>query len=86
LTAGDPRAWRSQNPNTAFDRMTRADAEWIARRMASVSLTQLQALVASAGFTRQADADAVLQMLQYRRERLLTAWGLRDLLDAANGG
>jgi hypothetical protein len=86
LAAGDPKAWRSQNPNSAFDRMTRADAEWIARRMAAVSPTQLRAVAASAQFTSQADADAVLQMLQTRRERLLTAWGFGDLLNAADGG
>ena len=86
LTAGDPRAWRSQNPNTAFDRMTRSDAQWIACRMASVSLSQLQAVVASADFSDPADADAVLQMLQHRRERLLAAWGFGDLLNAAGGG
>jgi hypothetical protein len=80
MTSGDPRAWRSQNPNTAFDRMTRADAEWIARRMAEVSLVQLQAVVASAQLTRPEDADSLLEMLQRRRERLLQAWGLGDLL------
>ena len=86
LTPSEPRAWRSQNPNTAFDRMTKADAEWIARRIAAVSRAQLEAVVSSARFTRQEDADSVLEMLLIRRERLLPAWALGDLLAAADGG
>jgi hypothetical protein len=86
LAEGDARAWRSQNPNTAFDRMTKADAEWIARRMAGVSRAQLKAVVAAAQFTCQEDADSVLETLLIRRERLLRAWGLGDLLSVADGG
>jgi hypothetical protein len=66
--------------------MTKADAEWIARRMAGVSRAQLKAVVAAAQFTCQEDADSVLETLLIRRERLLRAWGLGDLLSVADGG
>lgn len=74
------RAWRAQNPNSAFDRATQADAEWIARRMAAVSEEQLRAIVASAGLSDPDDAAAVLRMLVVRREQVLRAWRLEALL------
>ncbi|HVP12686.1 MAG TPA: hypothetical protein VMV94_16030 [Phycisphaerae bacterium] len=86
LTEGNARAWRSQNPNTAFDRMTQADAEWMARRMAAVTIDQLRAVVASAEFTDPVDGEAVLEMLQRRRERLLEAWRRGGLLEDVAGG
>lgn len=80
MQARDPRAWRSQNPNTAFDRLTQSDAAWIAARMAAVTQAQLEAIVASAGYTNPQDAAAVLEMLLARRERVLQAWGCGGLL------
>ena len=67
--------WRPQNPNTAFDRLTGADAAWMARRMAAVSTEQLRAIVAAAEYSRPADADYVLKVLTERRERILDRWG-----------
>jgi hypothetical protein len=81
-----PRRWRPQNPNTAFDRTTQSDAAWIGHRMAAVSHAQLRAIVASAEFTRREDAEWVLEMLLQRRARVLTAWGLGDLLSGGDTG
>lgn len=86
LTWTSARAWRAQNPNSAFDRLTQADAAWIARRMAAISLEQLRAVVASAGLSDPDDAAAVLQMLVTRRESVLRAWGLEALLTSSDEG
>jgi hypothetical protein len=85
MTDGDPHAWRSQGPNTAFDRLTRADADWMARRMGAVSVEQLASIVAAAQMTNPDDADAVLRMLLARRRRIVQAWHL-DALSACTGG
>lgn len=86
MSGSGARAWRSQNLNTAFDRMTAADAAWMARRIAAVSHEQLRAIVASAGYSQEQDARWVLEMLLRRRERVLEAWGLQALLTDADGG
>jgi hypothetical protein len=66
----DPRRWRQQNPSTAFDRMTRADAAWMAAKIAAISDEQLRAMVAGGRYRRSLDADSVLLTLLARRERL----------------
>jgi hypothetical protein len=86
LTWASARAWRAQNPNSAFDRLTQADAEWIGRRMAAISEEQLRAIVTSAGFSSADDAAAVLRMLIARRKNVLRAWGLEALLTSSAGG
>lgn len=63
--------WRGENPNTTFDRMTRADAAWLARQIAAVTEEQLRAMISSAEFTRAGDAALVLQMLLRSRARVL---------------
>lgn len=84
--SADATHWKTQNPNTAFDRMTASDAAWMARRMAAVSHAQLKAIVSSAQFARQADAEWVVHMLVRRRECVLQSWGLGDLLPQADDG
>jgi len=80
LAASDARRWRSEDAQTAFDRVTHADAEWVARRMAAVTRPQLQAIVEAAAYSREEDAASVLQMLIERRRRVLEGWGLGRLL------
>lgn len=77
LTHADARRWRSECANTAFDRVTDADADWIARRMAAVSRAQLESIVGAAQYSRVEDARAALQMLIERRRRVLASWGFR---------
>lgn len=86
LADGDARRWRPQNAHPAFDRMTAADASWMAGRMAAVSTAQLEAAVSAGQFSRPEDAQAVLRMLVRRRERVLEAWGLGGLLSGHEGG
>lgn len=69
-----PRGWRSQTPNTAFDRMTPRDAAWMASRIALVSERQIRAAIEAAALTRTEDADAVYHMLVARRRRILAAY------------
>lgn len=71
----DPRTWRAQLPNSAFDRMTEDDARWMARRIAALSPAVLEAIVAEARFSRPEDAAYVLDVLVRRRARILEAWG-----------
>src|SRR5690606_11987406 len=83
LTWTSARAWRAHNPTAAFDRLTQADAAWIARRMAALSLELLMSVLASAGLSDRDDAAAVLQMLVTRRESVLRAWSLEALLTSS---
>lgn len=65
-----PWLWRPQNPLTAFDRLTRSDAEWMLKRIDSLPEAQLRAIVAAAHYSHASDAEYVLQTLLQRRERL----------------
>lgn len=71
---GTGHPWKPQNPNTAFDRLTRADAEWISRRMAMVSTEQLRAIVAAARYGRAEDAELAWRVLVRRREQIIARW------------
>ncbi len=77
----DAKAWRSQNPNTAFDCLAQSDAAWMAERMSTVSDAQLRAIVESAEFSSAADAEWILAVLHHRRRQVLEAWKLEGLLD-----
>lgn len=70
----DPRRWRSQLPNTAFDRLSPDDAHWIARKIAALSKTQLEAIVSAAKFTNPADSRYIIKTLLARRKRILKVW------------
>lgn len=83
---GEARNWRGQNPNTAFDRLTQADAQWMARRLALISEAQLGEIVAAAEFGDPADADRVREWLRERRRWVLRSWGLEDLLSIGGHG
>ncbi len=80
LPADAARHWRGQNPNTAFDRMTQADAEWMARHMAEISEEQIRAIVKAAEYEDPACAEEVCQWLLDRRRWVLRSWGLEHLL------
>lgn len=72
----EPRRWRSQLPNTAFDRLTAADLRWIARRIALLRQEHLDAIVAQAKLSDPDDAAYLLETLLSRREAILSAAGL----------
>ncbi len=67
----DPRAWRPQAPNTAFDHMTPADLRWIAERIRRLDRPRIEAIVAAAELTDPADADYLVETLLARRQRIL---------------
>jgi hypothetical protein len=69
----DPRAWRPQAPNTAFDHVTLADLRWIAERIGRLERPQIEAIVAAAELSDPADARYLVETLLSRQERIL-AW------------
>lgn len=71
---GGGRAWRPQNPNTAFDRMTAEDAHWMAERILAITPEQIRAIVSTAEFSKESDKEGVLNLLQIRRKGLLDTW------------
>jgi hypothetical protein len=82
----DAKSWKSQNFNTAFDRLTFGDAAWVARRMADVSRAQLEAVVSSAEYSERADAEITVDTLIDRRSWVLRSWGLEGLLASDGPG
>lgn len=69
----EPKYWRPQNPCAAFDRMTPADAAWMAGKMSALSDAQLKSIVAAGRFSRAEDASYVFETLRERRVRII-AW------------
>lgn len=67
----EPKWWRAQNPCTAFDRMTAADAGWMAAKMSALSDEQLRAIVAAGRYSREEDATYVFETLVERRARII---------------
>lgn len=68
----DPRAWRPQSPNTAFDRMTTTDLRWIADRIRRLDRPRLEAIVAAAELSDPTDAAYLIETLSLRRERIMS--------------
>ena len=62
--------WKPYAPNLAFEEMTDADAQWIARRMAHLSRAHLTAAVA-AGQYRAEDAAYLVDVLEARRQAVV---------------
>lgn len=81
LDLRDAATWKSENPNTAFERLTQADAAWMGRRIAAASDEQLTAAVAAAEFSSPADSEWILAVLRQRRRHVLRAWKLEGLLE-----
>lgn len=67
----DPLRWRSQEPNTAFDRMTPADARWVAAHIRRLERPHIEALVSAAHLSNPADAAYLVDTLLARRARIL---------------
>ncbi len=78
----DPMRWRSQHPNTAFERMSEADARWIGRKIAALGRQHLEAIVAEAQLTNPADAEYLVKVLMERRARILEVAGVPDTADS----
>lgn len=63
--------WRPEKPNTAFDRLGEADAAWMAEKIAQFSREQLEAIVAEAQFSDEAEAQRLVELLLERRAVVL---------------
>lgn len=77
----DPEQWRAEKPNPAFDRMTPADAKWMAEKIEQFSTDQLAAVIKTAQYRNPQDEQALLKILLTRREIILR-W-CRQLTEAA---
>ncbi len=71
----DPPRWRSQVPDTAFDRVTASDLRWITCKIEELDRDRVAAIVAEAELTDPNDASYLLQTLMQRREAILAAAG-----------
>lgn len=64
-------AWRPVYPNPAFNRLTEADAAWMARVLASFPEAALTALVKRASLSKRVVETELLKSLRGRRRKLL---------------
>lgn len=70
----DPRRWKTNIPNMAFDNLTDGDARWMTGRICALSVAQIRAAVAAGQLSNPADEDHVVQTLLQRREILRHTW------------
>ena len=67
----DPDRWKPYAPNLAFAAMTEEDAQWLVRRMARLSRSQIEAAVSAGQYSRPEDATYLVEMLDKRRETIV---------------
>jgi hypothetical protein len=70
----DPRLWKTNSPNMAFDAMTDADATWMTRKICALSEEQIRAAVRAGQISDSADEEHVVQTLLARRDVLRQTW------------
>ena len=70
----DPRRWEPYIPNLAFEDMTQADAEWMARRMARLSHAQIEAAVSAGRYSNPSDAAYLIDTLEARRRMIVRTY------------
>ncbi len=74
----DPRAWRPEWPNLAFQRTTPADAFWAAKKIRNFSRQDLRAIVSTANYSSAEVTDYMVRTLRARRDaiaRAFLSWG-----------
>lgn len=76
----DPTTWKPNFPNPAFQRMDRADAFWVARRIASLDDADLRAAVAAGRYSDARTAEYLVRTLAARRDLIA-----RTYLDLGGG-
>lgn len=67
----DPDQWKPYAPNLAFEQMNEDDARWMARRMAQLSRTHIEAAVSAGQYTRADDAAYLTDVLEARRQAIV---------------
>ena len=70
----DPIRWKPYEPNLAFEEITKADARWMAARLARFSRAQLEAAVAAGQYRDPRDAAWIVEVLEARRQAILNAY------------
>ncbi|WP_103018980.1 hypothetical protein [Salinibacter altiplanensis] len=74
----DPRTWRPEWPNLAFQSATPADAFWAAKKIQNFSREELRTIVRTANYSSQDVAHHMVQTLRARRNaigRVFLDWG-----------
>src|SRR5262245_50026828 len=69
-----PMEWRSNWPNPAFDNMTKRDAYWGAKIVASFTNQQIEAAVRSGHYSDPDAERTLVQILEQRRDRVADYW------------
>jgi hypothetical protein len=84
-TAFDPRAWKPEYPNPAFDNMRADDAFWAARIVSKFSDAAIRAVVAKAAYSDPRATEYITATLIQRRDKVLRAWlpGVNPVADVA---
>ncbi|MCP4592669.1 MAG: hypothetical protein GY842_18195 [bacterium] len=72
----DPRTWKPQVANTAFDHLSAADARWIADRIARLKRPHLEAIVDAAMLSRPQDRAYLVDVLLARQAGILAMAGV----------
>jgi hypothetical protein len=67
----EPLRWRSQLPNTAFDRMTESDRRWITDKIRCLEREHIAAIAAEGQLTDPGDAEYLVDTLMERRAKIL---------------
>jgi len=70
----DPKDWRPDYPNPAFDDRTERDIRWGARILAGFTDEHIQAAVAAAHYSDPRAASYITRVLIERRDKLVQQW------------
>ncbi|MPZ20548.1 MAG: hypothetical protein GEV06_21930 [Luteitalea sp.] len=70
----EPRSWRPEYPNAAFDNMRPDDAFWGARRVAGFSDEMLRQIVEKAEYSDPRATDYLVETIKERRDRIARVW------------
>jgi hypothetical protein len=70
----NPRSWRPDYPNPAFDERTTRDIRWGARIVAAMSDSVIRAAVEQGRFTDPRATEYLTQVLVERRDKIAQAW------------
>jgi len=72
----DPRRFKNAFPNYAFREMRRADAVWMARKLAQFTPAQIRAAVRAGRYSSKSDEDYLVTILLERRDAICRIYGV----------
>jgi hypothetical protein len=70
----EPRLWKPQYPNLAYEDLDEEDARWAAHIIGSFSDQMIEAIVALAAYSRPEDAAYMARTLQARRDIIVKTY------------